>query len=261
MPNKEELRESFNSAAQDYDAVRPGYPAALIEDVVTLSGIPPQGQALEIGCGTGQATLPMAQRGYHILCLDIGPELLAIAQEKLRDFPNVRFQNISFEKWSARVGAYDLVFSATAFHWIPREIGYPKAALALRPGGALAVFSNMHTHPYSEFFEAVQPIYEQLVPEWKDPVDRPSDEAQIQSTVEYIRSTGLFLSVTTRTYSWSCTYTTSEYLRLLNTYSNHLRLEEGRRRSLYQDIAGLIERRFNGKVERPYLSVLYLCKK
>ena len=61
-------------------------------------------------------------------------------------------------------------YSATAFHWIPREIGYAKAAQALKPGGALAVFSNQHPRPYTGFFDEVEPIYRQIVPEWSDPV-------------------------------------------------------------------------------------------
>ncbi len=255
------MSETFNSAARDYDAIRPGYPEPLIEDVVTLSGIPEHGQALEIGCGTGQATLPLARRGYHILCLDIGRDLLAIAQEKLRDFPDIRFQNVSFEEWPVEVGTFDLVYSATAFHWIPREIGYPKAALALKPVGALAVFSNLHPRPFTGFASEVQPIYERIVPEWDHPAERPSTAEEISAAANYMESTGLFSEVIVQTYPWSQTYTTLEHLRLLNTYSDHLRLEEGLRRALYQAIADLIERRYGGKVERPYLSVLYVGRR
>lgn len=261
MSEKEKLRETFNSAAREYDAIRPGYPEALIVDVISLSGIPENGRALEIGCGTGQATLAFARRGYSILCLDIGAELLAIAREKLSDFPKVSFKNIAFEEWPARVGAFDLVYSATAFHWIPPEIGYPKAALALKPGGALAIIINEHPRPFDGFFADVQPIYRQFVPEWGDPYDRPTTEAEIRTTADYIESTGLFETLSVRTYPWTRTYSTEEYLRLLNTYSGHLRLEPGRRRSLYQSMAELIMRRYGGKVEKPYITVLYLAIK
>jgi SAM-dependent methyltransferase len=261
MSENDQLRETFNAAALEYEAIRPGYPSELIDDVIALSAIPQNGQALEIGCGTGQATLPFALRGYQITCLDIGPNLLAIAREKLSRFPKVSFRNISFEKWPAKLGAFDLIYSATAFHWIPREIGLSKAALALKPGGALAVFSNEHPRPYSGFFDEVQTVYQRLVPEWEDPAVRPSTEVEIRSKQEYIWSTGLFSSVTVRTYPWTKTYTTSEHIRLLNTYSDHLRLEENRRLSLYQSIADLIESRYAGQVEKPYLAVLYLGKK
>lgn len=256
------LRQTFNAAAQEYDAIRPGYPEALIDDVIALSGISEGGRALEIGCGTGQATLPFARRGLRMLCLDIGPDLLEIAAQNLRDYPNVRFKNISFERWSAQVGKFDLVFSATAFHWVPREIGYPKAALALRPGGALAVFSNEHPRTFDDFHLEVQEVYRGYAPEWGDPKDRQPTEVEIRQKADYIDSTGLFeLPVTVRTYQWKKIYTTTEYLRLLNTYSDHRMLEEGRRRSLYQGIAELIERRYSGKIEKTYLAVLFLGKK
>lgn len=60
MVNSRSLRTIFNSAAQDNHAARPGYPERLYDDIVALSGIPPEGQVLEIGCGTGQATVPFA---------------------------------------------------------------------------------------------------------------------------------------------------------------------------------------------------------
>jgi SAM-dependent methyltransferase len=229
--------------------------------VIALSGIPEGGRALEIGCGTGQATLPFARRGYALLCLDIGPDLLALAQEKLRAFPGVQFQHVSFEAWPLIPDYFDLVYSATAFHWIPREVGYAKASQALKPGGALAVFANRPPRPFTGFAVEVQPVYRQYVPEWGSPGEMPSMEVEINETCDYIHSTGAYSSVTVETYPWTRTYTTREYLMLLNTYSNHLLLEEGRRRSLYQGIADLIERRYGGKVERPYLSVLYLAKK
>lgn len=261
MTDPNELRASFNQAAREYDAIRPGYPPELIEEIVRLTPVPPGGQLLEVGCGTGQATLPFAQRGYNLLALDIGAELLAVAAEKLRDYPNVRFEKYAFEDWPEEGHAFDLVYSATAFHWVPREVGFPKAARILKPGGALAVFSNLHPGPYTGFFEEVQSVYSQFEPVMGRKPGRMSVEDEIRATAAYVDSTGLFEPVIVRTYPWTRTYTTLEYLRLLNTYSDHLTLEEGRRQSLYQGIADLIERRYGGKVERHYLSVLFLSAK
>jgi ubiquinone/menaquinone biosynthesis C-methylase UbiE len=59
---RDRLRTIFDEAASLYDEVRPGYPEDLFDDVISLSGIPAGGRILEIGCGTGQVTVPVAKR-------------------------------------------------------------------------------------------------------------------------------------------------------------------------------------------------------
>lgn len=259
------LRSTFNTVARAYDAVRPGYPEALIEDVISLAGLPPDARCLEVGCGTGQATLPFAVRGYHILSLDIGEDMLAVAREKFMPYSNVRFQHSAFESWQpgTEPDLFDLVFSATAFHWVPPAVGYPKAASVLKPGGALAVFDNRHPVPTEGFFVEVDAVYRQYDPGWKEPGQRRSVNDYTRAIARDISSTGLYADppgVMVRKYPWTQTYTTGEYLRLINTYSNHLALPEYNRKALYQGIADLIERRYGGRVEKEYLAVLNLAR-
>src|SRR5919199_3659463 len=122
-PNNELLRTSFDEVALLYDQVRPGYPERLFDDVVALSGIPPQGRILEIGCGTGQATLPFARRGYQIQCVELGASMAAVARQNLMDYPAVDFWVGAFESWPVESAAFDLAIAATAFHWIDPAIG------------------------------------------------------------------------------------------------------------------------------------------
>jgi 16S rRNA A1518/A1519 N6-dimethyltransferase RsmA/KsgA/DIM1 with predicted DNA glycosylase/AP lyase activity len=88
-----------------YDEVRPGYPEHLFDDLASLSGTGPGAKVLEIGCGTGQATLPLAPRGYRVLCVELGANLAAIAQAKLADHPDSRVLTSSFEEWPLEKGA------------------------------------------------------------------------------------------------------------------------------------------------------------
>lgn len=60
---------------------------------------------------------------------------------------------------------------------------------------------------------------------------------------------------------WAKTDTVDEYLRLMNTYSSHRALKDGVRSRLYEAVGELIEEKYEGKVERPYLTVAYLGKK
>lgn len=261
MNTRMSLRTIFDQTALDYDEVRPGYPEELIEDVISISAIPRDGRILEIGCGTGQATIPFAKRGYSMTCLDIGKELANLAAQKCRKYPKVHIHTISFEDWQPEFNSFDLVMSATAFHWIPPEIGYLKAAQVLKDSGYIAIFSNLHPSPYTDFFHAVQKVYQKVVPEWKDPSNGPSIEEEIRSTEDYINGTDLFKKVLVKRYPWTKEYNTGEYLKLLNTYSGHRNLEEAKRSRLFRGIGELIENEYGGTITRPYLAVLYTGKK
>jgi protein-L-isoaspartate O-methyltransferase len=78
--DRERRRSTFDEAAELYDRARPGYPAALFDDLVELAGIGPGSRVLEIGPGTGQATVPLAERGCRIVAVELGPQLAAVAR-------------------------------------------------------------------------------------------------------------------------------------------------------------------------------------
>jgi hypothetical protein len=84
--------------------------------------------------------------------------LAEVAREKLAKFDNVKFAVSSFEDWPLPTEPFDLVMSATAWHWIKPKVGYVKAAEALRPGDALAIFRFHHiAGGDGGFFKASQP--------------------------------------------------------------------------------------------------------
>src|SRR5512142_1056964 len=92
---------SFDTVAGLYDRYRPSYPEPLIEEILSTTAIPKHGCILEIGSGTGKATVQFAQRGYSILCIEPGEHLTRVARRKLKAFPKVRFQVTTFEDWEA----------------------------------------------------------------------------------------------------------------------------------------------------------------
>ena len=253
------LRSTFNDVARLYDEARPGYLEQLIEDVISLSAIPPSGSILEVGCGTGQATLPFARRGYSMLCLELGSALAALAAGHCRPYPRVEVRNVSFEEWPLQSGASDLVLSAQAFDWIPPEIGYPKAAAALKDTGSLALFWNHHLGGDTPFFRAVKEVRRKIAPQTFAAADEKPLDIVISERTAEITASGPFGEVAVRRYPWSEEYTTERYLKLLSTYSPLRGLAKDARRDLLASTQELLERH-GGVVETRYLAVLYVAR-
>ena len=253
-----EESQRFDGVADLYDAYRPSYPPELIEAVVMLSGIQPDGRVLEIGSGTGKATLLFAQRGLTILGLEPGQNLIKVAKENLKFYPQVSFENARFEDWEAGQAEFDLVFSGQAFHWVPEEVRFVKASSVLKKQGHLALFWNMSLEIEGKIGFELSQIYRNRVPELVKS-EIPSEQL-IQGWARSLSESGYFEHIVVSTYPWSARYKTKEYLGLLNTNSDHLRLSDQRRRALFEEIAEVIERH-GGYIKKSYLAVLYMARR
>ena len=258
MTFERSARTTFDGVAKTYDQARPRYPEQLFEDAIALSGIPREGRILEVGCGPGKATLPLARRGYAMLCVELGADLAALARENCRPYPQVKILHTSFEDWPLEKDAFDLLISAQAWHWIPPEIGYAKAAAALKDTGALALIWNHSPRPDTPLFRAIQEVYQQRAPHMTGSRSRPTLEELIERTVVEIDASGLFGKVQVREYPWTERYTADQYVKLMYTYSDHLRLDEAAFQGLCAGVHEAIER-FGGVVDRPYRSLLYVA--
>ena len=252
-------RTLFDAAVELYDEIRPGYPGTLTEAVTDLAELPSEGHILEVGCGTGQATRPFAEHGYYLTCLDIGEQIIAFARQKFQDFYKVTFEQVAFEDYQT-TQTFDLVLSATAWHWLPPETAYNKAASILTDTGHLAILSNLHPKPYAGFHRTVQPVYDRFFPTTDDAATRSTEE-DIQAATAAVNATELFEPVQVRKHAWTKRYTTEAYLKLLETYSDIRKLEKDTRRDFLTAVARHIDEDYGGAVERPYLSVLWLAKK
>jgi len=121
--DRQRLARTFDSASELYQQGRPEYPEPLYDTLVEVAGIGAGDRLLEVGCATGKATLPLARRGFRITCVEIGPDLVAVARRNLAAFPNVEVMGGVLETWQPPLGdRFDLVFAATAWHWIDPEL-------------------------------------------------------------------------------------------------------------------------------------------
>lgn len=238
------LSKTFDEAAELYDAVRPTYPDAVGEAMAAV--MPRSGRVLEIGSGTGQATVLLANHGYHVLGLEPGARLAALAAKKLRAFPTVTIEVVSFEGWPLQPGQFDLVMSATAFHWVAPEVRYVKAAQALDEGGHLVLLWNLPPDQDDPVSRDIQRVYERCLPKPPNAPSRPLLAARVQGWAEEIERSGFFGESTVLQFPWSEWYTTERYLRLLETYSDHRPLPEITKRCLYGGIGEVLEQNGGG---------------
>jgi SAM-dependent methyltransferase len=254
------LRTTFEDVPELYDRARPSYPDEIFDDLAALAQLPETARILEIGCGTGQATLALAERGYQVTCVELGEQLAAIARRKLSRFPTVEVINANFEGWQPpHAEDFDAVVAFTAFHWIAPEVRYAKAASLLRDNGTLAIVSTQHVLPPDgdNFFLEVQEDYEAVVPD--DPSTKagaPTHPDSTQDLSEEIAASGFFRNVSARRYLWDVTYTADEYIGVLNTYSGHRALDDDTRERLLARIHQRVEARPGGNVRKTYLAML-----
>ncbi len=129
----------FDEIAEDYDRHRPTYPDVLVDRA--CKGIAPGAAVLEIGCGTGQLTRSLLDRGLRVTAVEPGQQLLARARDRLDGAGDVQFINARLEDASLPRARYSAVFSASAIHWIDPDVSWRKAADALVDGGSLALVS------------------------------------------------------------------------------------------------------------------------
>lgn len=251
---------SFDKEATLYHAIRPNYPDALFDDLITATALTPPAKIVEIGPGTGQATKSLAERGYQITGVEIGESLAEIARRELRHFPNVEIITGAFEEVELPLESFDLVFSAISFHWIKPGWQYTKPHQLLKLEGHIAI---VHTHHISDgkgdlFFHASQPIYQKYFPKSNNLKTTLPTRDQIKS---YKLDNKLFKLSHFKTFSQIIDYTAEEYRQLVNTYSPTLQLPPEKRYAFLDDIQHLIETEFENRLQKYFAISLTVAKK
>ncbi|MCS7482689.1 class I SAM-dependent methyltransferase [Umezawaea endophytica] len=251
--NREDLRHTFGEDPERYDRIRPTYPPELFTDLA------PGPRVLEIGPGTGQATLPLARLGRAVTAVELSPTMAAVAARNLADHPNAEVVVAAFEDWPLPPEPFDLVLSATAFHWIDPAVRMRKSADALRPGGALAVISTHHVlGGTTRLFVDVQRCYERFDPD-TPPNLRQQEASDIPRDTAEFDASGRFTPVTFHDYVWEQTYSRDQYLDLLLTYSNHRALRPDRQAGLLRCIGDMIDSH-GGSITKRYLTQMAVAR-
>jgi SAM-dependent methyltransferase len=251
-------RESFDEVAELYDRARPRYPAALIGDLVTMTALGPGSRVLEIGCGTGQLTVPLAERGAEVVALELGPRLAEIARRKTARFERVEVVVADFEDWPLPAEPFDLVVAATSFHWLDPRTRVARCAAACGPTGALAIIDTRWGWGSMDRFSVES---EQCYARW-DPHHHPILHRTLGELDDRHPALGgaRFRAAIGRRYVAAREYGASRYCDLLRTFSDVNALDEVNREGLLASLGELINTRFDGRIFRHDVYELWLAR-
>ncbi len=234
-PEGRQPRLAFGEVADLYDRARPTYPPELVDHLVELAGTP--GQVLDVGCGTGKATVLLAARGLGGVGLEPDREMGAVARRHLAPFPKWSVATGDFEAYDPPGPRYDLIACAQAWHWIDPGRRFQQAARLLRVGGWLALFWNRTADDSAPVRRHVDAVYRDLFPAGspygrltagRPPVGTPPPDAGLGEARWQV-------------FPWVCRYTTKEWTDLAQTHSDHRLLDPDLRKVLLDRVAEVID--------------------
>lgn len=259
----ERRQASFNEAPEVYAQHRPGYPEAALAEIVHFAGVRPGDAVLEIGCGPGQVTLPMARRGLRVHAVEFGDQMAQLVQARAaQEGLEVRVDVGRFEDWIPPTPGFPLVYAAASFHWLDPLNRMHLAAQALAPGGALALLWNRHVRIPADrgFFDAIQPDYVQAGMVTRSEPLPTMDQLPVPYAEE-IAGSGHYSPVTVHRYPGEWHLTPEAFAALLDTYSDHRILDSEVKARLFGAITERAHRDFEGRIVRGTCTVLYLARR
>ena len=230
----------FDQEAERYDRCRPTYPDVVIDE---LLGPEPKGlEVLDVGCGTGIASRPMADRGAKVLGVELGPGMADIARSH-----EIAVEVGTFEDWDAAGRSFDRVTSAQAWHWLDMPIATAKAASLLRPEGGLGLIWNAGAPP-DDLADALEDVYSTVVPIGIHGLfrgyaaHRTTDaKSGLDGELDAITANPDFDAATEDWFPWTQRYQRDEWLELLLTNSQYPALEPNLRHRLLDAVGTTID--------------------
>jgi SAM-dependent methyltransferase len=224
---------SFGKNAELYDATRPDYPAALLDDLV--AGGPRR--VLDVGCGTGILGRALRARGAGVLGVEPDDLMAAVARRHGLDV-----EPGTFEAWDDAGRRFDLLVAGQAWHWVDPVAGAAKAALVVVPGGRVVLAWNDAVMPET-LRAALDGVYARHAPPGVTPTvrHRPSDWLRDGGSEAVFAALDAFEVPERKTYAWDRTYTTDQWRQQLETHSDHALMASDARRALLDAVGSAID--------------------
>jgi ubiquinone/menaquinone biosynthesis C-methylase UbiE len=130
-----QFKDHFSEIAKTYADYRPQYPSDLYAWLATLA--PSQNLVWDCACGTGQASVGLAQHFQQVIATDASAEQIAVAEPH----PKIEWRVAPAEQSGLAAESMDLITVAQALHWFDLDKFYAEAQRVLKAQGVLAVWT------------------------------------------------------------------------------------------------------------------------
>ncbi len=258
-------RATFGADAQAYHAGRPDYPEALYEALARSGALRAGVVALEIGAGSGIATQALlARRVASLVALEPDPGFRAHHDALVaRSDGLLEVLGETFEDAPLAPARFDLVVSATAFHWLDPQQRVPLIARALRPGGHAALWWNVFQDPLraDPFHEATRGLLEHLPHGPSGAPDTLPFALDVEARLAEFRLQGAFEPVHRSCERWTLVLDPAGVRTLYSGFSGVCALGDKERERVLDQLVAVAVQRFDGRVERPMTTPLYVFRR
>lgn len=245
MDNRKELGGTFDTVVSLYDKIRPGYVGDIYRAIFDYVHIDENSRVVEVGSGSGQATEPVLKTGCSLTAIEYGENFSQMLRDKFKGYKKFTVITGKFEDVDLEDNSLDLAFSATAFHWVPEEVGYPKLFSILKEGGAFARFANRPQGCKNdpELAGEIDDLYENYYNKHygvKSGTKTWFTEDKAREIADIPTKYG-FTDIQYHLFYRDRVFTSDEYIKLLGTYSDHIAIEEKVRNEFFAKIKEAID--------------------
>ncbi len=244
------LKETFRTIPQHYDRSRIGYPLAVFSDVISYAWLQKTDPILEVGAGTGIATVPFARTGNPLIVNDLSRSLLSVAKKKLKHYHNVQYAVGQYEDARLPKNYFALITSAQAFHWIKPSIRFTRTLQLLKKGGVVALFWN-----FSYYNKGVGRMAMRLHKKYAR-----SQDGKANIIIDQLKRNRHFTGAVLKIYRRNLHMTKQEYINMQTSFSWYLALSETRKRQALAELKDGLKR-FPDRMPMPIKTKLILARK
>jgi len=250
-----DIRLTFDGVAEVYERARPSYPAQLFKTL--FDGVPDRPRVLEVGPGTGQATVELLARNAHVTAVELGPQFAARLNEKFAANDRLVVINDSFEDADVAHHSFDVVTVATAYHWIGPEAQLSRPVELLTRGGVLGVIDLIQVDATADdgYFDRVLPIYERYGQAKSNSLSHTYEHADPPMR-RRLADSKWYTEVELLRVPWDQTYTSAHYRDLLWSCSGTQMMSEPERSNMVDELIAVIDDEHNGQLTRPLVATL-----